>query len=768
MNSLTRLVREVARRNLLQTLGIFLGAGWGVLQVVDLFTERGFLPSWTFAGSLLALILGLPVVLATAWVQGGRSGTTESTSERAGDEAPEVTDAEAGHASGGDSAGPDLERLLTWDRALLGGVLAFALLGVLSAGYMVMRVTGIGAPGTLAAQGTFQVGSRVVLADFESSEDAAPGDLITETLRIDLGGSEAFELVARGDVVGARELMRVVPDQPLDEEVAREVAVRLGAPGLISGEVGRVGSSYVITSHLRDAESGDELASFRQTARDSTGLIDAIDRLAAEMRAKVGESLRSVASRESLSAVTTTSLEALRKYTYVSSRIYRGEIDITVGQALLEEAIALDSTFATANISLAISINNWGGSQARSSEAAAQAFRHRERLSERERYQVEAYYYSQIGDVAGAMQAYRRILEVDPTARSAANNLADLNMYEGDYEEAVELLRGNPSPTSQPWWWNLTSSLAALGRVDEALAVFDSAEVTLPESYPEFSRPLMLAVAGEQEMAEAALADLPEPPAGWDGWVGFVRSVVAVTGGNVALARELIGGMSTAAGQEGAVTFQMDLAVASGWTTAWVEREPERAVATVDALLVGVDLESVPAQDRSYPALAMLYAAVGDQERFEAVAARFRGEVDVTADPFGWARIDAAEALLAIRPGGDAALARVEAAVRDIHCDRCGDAIVGIGAEAAGRPERAIEAYERYLAYRFYDGGMLLTHLLATNIHERLGELYEEVGDPVMAAQHYRAFADLWRNADPALQPRAERARARAMALGGG
>ena len=300
--------------------------------------------------------------------------------------------------------------------------------------------------------------------------------------------------------------MRVPGEQALDAEVAQEVAIRLGAPGFITGEVGRVGSSYVITSHLRDAESGDELASFRQTARDSTALIDAIDGLAADMRTKVGESLQSVASRESLSAVTTTSLEALRKYTYVSNRIYRGEIEVSVGQGLLEEAIALDSTFATANVSLAISIGNWGGSPARAAEATAQAFRHRARLSERERYQVEAFYYSQVGDIPQAMQAYRRILEVNPTARAAANNLADLNMYEGDYATAVSLLRGSPNPTSQPWWWNLTASLSALGRVDEALAVLDSAEVNVPESYPQFARVLMLTVAGEQQRAEAAMA----------------------------------------------------------------------------------------------------------------------------------------------------------------------------------------------------------------------------------------------------------------------
>ena len=151
--------------------------------MVDLFIERGFVPEWVFAGAFIALVLGLPVMIATAWVQGGRSEW-----EGEGDEPVEE--------------GSDLVDFLTWRRAAVGGVLAFALLGAVTAIYMTMRVTGIGMPATLAAQGVFEVGGRVVLADFESTAgDAAPGDLITEALRIDLSQSTTFALVDPGQVL---------------------------------------------------------------------------------------------------------------------------------------------------------------------------------------------------------------------------------------------------------------------------------------------------------------------------------------------------------------------------------------------------------------------------------------------------------------------------------------------------------------------------------------------------------------------------------------
>ena len=45
--------------------------------------------------------------------------------------------------------------------------------------------------------------------------------------------------------------------------------------------------------------------------------------------------------------------------------------------------------------------------------------------------------------------------------------------------------------------------------------------------------------------------------------------------------------------------------------------------------------------------------------------------------------------------------------------------------------------------------------------HERLGQLYEAKGNTAKAVEHYRAFIELWKNADPELQPRVAGARRR-------
>ena len=43
----------------------------------------------------------------------------------------------------------------------------------------------------------------------------------------------------------------------------------------------------------------------------------------------------------------------------------------------------------------------------------------------------------------------------------------------------------------------------------------------------------------------------------------------------------------------------------------------------------------------------------------------------------------------------------------------------------------------------------------------RLGELYEHAGDTKHATEYYGRFVELWKNADPELQPRVTEAKTR-------
>ena len=78
---------EIHRRSLWQVLEIYLAASWGAPQVVDTVVETANLPEWLPGMALVLLIIGLPVVLGTAFVQGGTKPA--STTLESSDESPE-------------------------------------------------------------------------------------------------------------------------------------------------------------------------------------------------------------------------------------------------------------------------------------------------------------------------------------------------------------------------------------------------------------------------------------------------------------------------------------------------------------------------------------------------------------------------------------------------------------------------------------------------------------------------------------------------------
>jgi tetratricopeptide (TPR) repeat protein len=77
-----------------------------------------------------------------------------------------------------------------------------------------------------------------------------------------------------------------------------------------------------------------------------------------------------------------------------------------------------------------------------------------------------------------------------------------------------------------------------------------------------------------------------------------------------------------------------------------------------------------------------------------------------------------------------------------------------------GNFDQAIAQYDTltgtYRLHSVYRHGYVQMLPLA---HERLGSLYLEVGDTVSASRHLGEFIELWKDADPELQPRVEAAR---------
>jgi hypothetical protein len=93
VSRLKRLIQEIHRRSLWQVLGIYLVGAWVTFQGIEAFAFGLGLPEWVPGLAVVVLILGLPIVLATAFVQEGVAAQDSPAEAPAPSEASGAVDA---------------------------------------------------------------------------------------------------------------------------------------------------------------------------------------------------------------------------------------------------------------------------------------------------------------------------------------------------------------------------------------------------------------------------------------------------------------------------------------------------------------------------------------------------------------------------------------------------------------------------------------------------------------------------------------------------
>src|SRR5688572_3737266 len=479
------------------------------MQVVDLLAKNVGLPPWVSPFALVLLVIGLPIVLATAFVQEGPPTGARVPALAAPAEQHAATRIVLPASYRQPVVQERRKPKLTWRVALFGGVAAFSTLGFSTAGYVALRSMGIGPMGTLQAKGVLGERAPLVVADFASAAgDTLLARAATEAFRVDLAQSSEVSVFEPRQIAQVLRRMQRPADVPIDVALATEVAAREGAAAIVAGEINPVGRGFLLTVRLLGARDGEELVSLRETAGDTAGVIPAIDRLSKGLRERIGESYRSLQRGQPLARVTTASLEALHKYSQGARAIDLSGDDAR-GIALLQEAVALDTAFAMAYRKLGVALSNRFVERARAVDALTRAYRHRDRLTTRERYLTEATYAMQVTwQPDQAAVAFDNLLELDSTDSYALNNLAVLNDWRGDYERALDYYQravGADSSNALAYS-NALSPLVGLGRFAEAETRLASFKQRFPTNsrYGEYAARVASA-RGDYQAAERSL-----------------------------------------------------------------------------------------------------------------------------------------------------------------------------------------------------------------------------------------------------------------------
>ena len=744
-----------------KALAIYAGAFVAVAVLAKAAIVGIGLPDWVFAGSLIVMALGLPVILWTGYVQ--------RVARRAMTMTPTYTPGGTPTTAHGTIATMALKAAprMSWYRTARGGMYALGVFILMIGAFMGMRAFGIGPFGSLIGSGRLNARDAIIFTDFRTTNtDSTLGRVVSDAVRAGLSGTSAFTLTPTATVVAALGRMQLAPTTRVDSAIARSIAVREGIKAFVDGDVTGVAGGYIVSIRLVRADSGIELASFRETGDGPRGLIDAADRLARALRSKAGESLRDVNGTPALALATTSSLEALQKY---SEGARANSIGDRRSIELAREAVAIDSTFASAWSMLGATLSNYGGRRSAIDSALAQAFRYRDRLPARERDQVTARYYT-LGpgrDRTKAAAAYEAMLkEGDSTA--IAINLGEVIRGYRQFAraESLNVIAARKMPGNGTALGNMIDMQLNQGKLKDVAATLARIQKEVPDyRFIGLRTGLMLYASGEFD-ALRTLSDTLRRSA-----EPTFRNHGQRVGGAAALVTGRLREFFTTIGErEQAAGARRPLPLDAAAIDIAVQGPSAVRLARLDSAIAGIPFADLALVDRPYFNVITMLARSGQPAKARSVLARYEAEVTDTS----LRRVQAAGLHNAL---GEIALSeqKTEQAVGEFRrgdigydgkpaneCAPCLAFNLARAFDAAGQADSATANYERYLATPFWLKGVITNDPInQPRVHERLGQLYEAKGDPQKAADHYRAFIELWKNADPELQPRVAAARER-------
>jgi len=725
------------------------------------------LPDWVFPGALVVMALGLPVILFTGFVHRGTHQALTAAALTPG---------------GTPTQHSTLTRLavkaspwVSWRRTALGGVAALTAFVLLVVGFMILRALGIGPAGSLLASGKLADRDRLMVTDFNvRGADTTVASVIGEAVRTDLAQSSVVSVMSPAAIGDALARMEKPPTTRVDLPLARQIAAREGVKAIVDGDVAPLGAGYVMAVRLVAADSGAELAAFRATAGSPQDLLPTLDKLTKQLRGKIGESLRTVQASPPLEQVTTTSLEALKKYA-AGARANDIETNGPKAITLLSEAVALDTTFAMAYRKLGVAYWN-SDMNVQADSALSRAYRHRERLPDRERYLTTASYFDNGPGQARsqAAAAYEAVLEHDSLDMVAGNNLAVIlfNRRQFDrakavYNRAVRAGNGSFYEYQGVFWSQL-----AMGNAAGAESAYAAMRTKFPDNN---SLPIATATLyyGRGQIDSAATQTTRVRTSASNpfirGYATYRLSDLMYVRGRLAEGQRLYADALAQDSARGGSPTPLGLQLDSALLDIWYRDQSARGVAILDAALVRSPLKSFDLRQRPYMDVARAYAMGGRPDRARAVLAQYAADVKDTT----WQRVSspwqhavlANIALAEHRPLDAVGEFRKADSLPDGPADPCAACLhfyLGRAFDLASIPDSAIAEYELYLTTpRILGPWPLIDAQGLAGVHKRLGELYEAKGDRAKAVSHYLQFVELWKNADPELQPKVGEVRAR-------
>lgn len=309
----------------------------------------------------------------------------------------------------------------------------------------------------------------VLVADFDNrtGEDVFNGTL-EPALGLALDGATFINSFPRAAAQKLADRLKL-EGTGLGEKRARLVAQREGIGVVIAGFIDRDGSGYQVGARAVDAFTGQKIVEGVEGAPEKDASLAAASKLAAKVRAALGDVTPLALQLKEAETFSAASLEAAHAYSQANDlAAVHGNYD--GAQAKYLEAIRLDPDMGRAYSGLAVIEANRGHG-AEASKYFQEAMARDVRMSDREKQRTRGLWFGRERDTEKAIEAFEALLAKYPADNAGLTNLAMAYSMKGDFGRALEQSRKAVAiyPQNVPQRSNVGYFAMYAGKFDEAI-----------------------------------------------------------------------------------------------------------------------------------------------------------------------------------------------------------------------------------------------------------------------------------------------------------
>jgi tetratricopeptide (TPR) repeat protein/tRNA A-37 threonylcarbamoyl transferase component Bud32 len=533
----------------------------------------------------------------------------------------------------------------------------------------------------------------------------------------------------------------------------------LGIHAYVVHTIARTGNGALLVAEGYATKNDSVLFRVEAPANSAADLSNATATLTRGTLAEALHGFGKVTRPESSGRLFGTTAEAAK--IYLEAQEYGVRRDYLTVARKMRLALSIDSNFVQAWTDLAAAVGNGTYSVAERLEAERQAYRLRERTPlKAARVYNEALYLRDIGDLEGALAAAKEGVRQFPQDLDLQNVLGSIYRQRRDFELAARqyrIIAEGELRTRQisvgPS--NLATALIQLGRVTEAESLSRHADsvvgrLTVNTAAIRFLLAQAkydvegIAQSGGDRLSLATSEQMRLP-----GYTSL-RSAMAMSG-RLDSASRLEAKRRDIVQKQVYRLLGVQSIANDAWRRAALLGDQAGAKAALDAGLAEWKWTDLPTLDRGYSNIIAARLATGEIAEARRLADEWERGVPKEFARVQRPLIETARGEIALESGNAReALAHFRAG--DVGpCVSCAFPRYARAYDAIKQSDSTIYWYEQYLATPTLNADVDAREL--PRAYRRLGELYEAKGDTKRAIQRYSDFVELWKNADPALQP---------------